>query len=176
MDAQDVLALGLGVTPPWRLVEQRLDTNRPETLRCSKPSARRWRRSKNIPSAFSNVGRQSRVWESHQHCQRTRGGKRCYRQRGYCCITMQARSKRPLSSKRRVRNLDTVDLGIAQMANVIDKAGGGHMRIFSGQGEVQYRLGGGFQSHNHRYHIGGTLIEWSLPCRAFGIPEEEEND
>jgi len=27
MDAQDVLALGLGVTPPWRLVEQRLDTN-----------------------------------------------------------------------------------------------------------------------------------------------------
>ena len=59
MDAQDVLALGLGVTPPWRLVEQRLDTNRPETLRCSKPSARRWRRSKNIPSAFSNVERQS---------------------------------------------------------------------------------------------------------------------
>ena len=59
MDAQDVLALGLGVTPPWRLVEQRLDTNRPETLRCSKPSARLWRRSKNIPGAFSNVGRQS---------------------------------------------------------------------------------------------------------------------
>ena len=59
MDAQDVLALGLGVTPPWRLVEQRLDTNRPETLRCSKPSARLWRRSKNIPSAFSNVERQS---------------------------------------------------------------------------------------------------------------------
>ena len=28
MDAQDVLALGLGVTPPWRLVEQRLDTNK----------------------------------------------------------------------------------------------------------------------------------------------------
>ena len=28
MDAQDVLTLGLGVTPPWRLVEQRLDTNK----------------------------------------------------------------------------------------------------------------------------------------------------
>ena len=28
MAAQDVLALGLGVTPPWRLVEQRLDTNK----------------------------------------------------------------------------------------------------------------------------------------------------
>lgn len=26
MDANDVLALGLGVTPPWRLVSQRLDT------------------------------------------------------------------------------------------------------------------------------------------------------
>ena len=28
MDAQDVLALGLGVTPPRRLVEQRLETNK----------------------------------------------------------------------------------------------------------------------------------------------------
>ncbi len=28
MDAKDVLALGLGVTPPWRLVDQRLDTNK----------------------------------------------------------------------------------------------------------------------------------------------------
>jgi len=27
MDAKDVLALGLGVTPPWRLVDQRLDTS-----------------------------------------------------------------------------------------------------------------------------------------------------
>ena len=33
MDATDVLALGLGVTPPWRLVEQRLETDkRPHTL------------------------------------------------------------------------------------------------------------------------------------------------
>lgn len=28
MDAKDVLALGLGVNPPWRLVDQRLDTSR----------------------------------------------------------------------------------------------------------------------------------------------------
>jgi len=28
MEARDVLALGLGVTPPWRLVDQRLDTSR----------------------------------------------------------------------------------------------------------------------------------------------------
>ena len=28
MDANDVLALGLGVTPPWKLVGQRLDTTR----------------------------------------------------------------------------------------------------------------------------------------------------
>lgn len=27
MDAKDVLALGLGVTPPWRLVDQRLNTD-----------------------------------------------------------------------------------------------------------------------------------------------------
>lgn len=33
MDANDVLALGLGVTPPWRLVSQRLDTTtRPHQL------------------------------------------------------------------------------------------------------------------------------------------------
>ena len=28
MDTKDVLALGLGVTPPWRLAGQRLDTGR----------------------------------------------------------------------------------------------------------------------------------------------------
>ena len=28
MDAKDVLALGLGIAPPWRLVNQRLDTSR----------------------------------------------------------------------------------------------------------------------------------------------------
>jgi len=33
MDAKDVLALGLGVTPPWRLADQRLDTSkRPHVL------------------------------------------------------------------------------------------------------------------------------------------------
>jgi transposase len=33
MDARDLLALGLGVTPPWRLVEQRLETDkRPHIL------------------------------------------------------------------------------------------------------------------------------------------------
>ncbi len=28
MDAKDVLALGLGIASPWRLVDQRLDTSR----------------------------------------------------------------------------------------------------------------------------------------------------
>ncbi len=33
MHADDVLSLGLGVTPPWKLVEQRLDTDkRPNEL------------------------------------------------------------------------------------------------------------------------------------------------
>lgn len=33
MDANDVLSLGLGVTPPWKLVGQRLDTDkRPNEL------------------------------------------------------------------------------------------------------------------------------------------------
>ena len=32
IDANDVLALGLGIAPPWRLVGQRLDTDkRPNT-------------------------------------------------------------------------------------------------------------------------------------------------
>jgi hypothetical protein len=28
MDAKDILAPGLGVTPPWRLADQRLDTSK----------------------------------------------------------------------------------------------------------------------------------------------------
>ncbi len=33
MDANDVLALGLGISPPWKLVGQRLDTDkRPKEL------------------------------------------------------------------------------------------------------------------------------------------------
>src|SRR5512134_1702098 len=41
MDANDVLALGLGVTPPWRLVSQRLDTaTQPNQLHLEVAAAR----------------------------------------------------------------------------------------------------------------------------------------
>ena len=41
MDANDVLALGLGVTPPWKLVGQRLDTStQPNQLHIDCQSAR----------------------------------------------------------------------------------------------------------------------------------------
>ncbi len=84
MDAQDVLALGLGVTPPWRLVEQRLDTNRSETIRCSKPSARRWRRKKHpkrILERWTSTHSNARMEAPHGSNERTVSGRQGKSQR-----------------------------------------------------------------------------------------------
>ena len=34
MDANDMLALGLGISPPWKLVAQRLDTDKALFFAC----------------------------------------------------------------------------------------------------------------------------------------------
>ncbi len=54
--------------------------------------------------------------------------------------------------------------GLPQMKSVVDQAGGGRLRVFSGNAMTSYTFGRGFETSNHQRHIGGTLVEWSLPC------------
>jgi len=61
MDAQDVLALGLGVTPPWRLIDQRLDTSKqPHVLEILLETERGAAQGQSFP-ARSVVGRARRT-------------------------------------------------------------------------------------------------------------------
>lgn len=63
--------------------------------------------------------------------------------------------------------LDERGKGLAQMFDVVEQAGAGSMRILSGLGDVRFYAGGKVESHNHRSHIGGTLVEWSIPYDTF---------
>jgi len=53
--------------------------------------------------------------------------------------------------------------GLNQMLDVVRKAGGGHMRILSGSGDLSLDGHGTIAKRTHSSHIGGTLIEWSIP-------------
>jgi hypothetical protein len=61
--------------------------------------------------------------------------------------------------------------GLRQMHDIIVKAGVGTMRILSGHGDILLNKGGVIVKSNHSSHIGGTMIEWSIPIDAFGQNE-----
>jgi hypothetical protein len=57
--------------------------------------------------------------------------------------------------------------GLGQMVDVIAKAGAGSIRIVSGHGDVTVDPQGKVKKTKLSSHIGGTLIEWSIPFDAF---------
>lgn len=57
--------------------------------------------------------------------------------------------------------------GLKQMVEVIDNAGSGNIRIISGRGDVTIDHQNVVEKSNLSSHIGGTLIEWSIPIDAF---------
>jgi len=56
--------------------------------------------------------------------------------------------------------------GLDKMREAIDKAGAGYLRVISGQGDVSLGPTGTLKKHDHDHHIGGTLVEWSIPVDA----------
>jgi hypothetical protein len=61
--------------------------------------------------------------------------------------------------------------GLHQMHEIIVKAGAGAMRILSGRGDILLNKGGVIAKTTHSSHIGGTMIEWSIPINAFAQNE-----
>lgn len=60
--------------------------------------------------------------------------------------------------------------GLAVIIRVPDEAKGGQVRIFSGKGNLTYRFGEPISTSDERLHIGGTLIEWRIPCAPLKEP------
>ncbi|QNQ62419.1 hypothetical protein IB024_01270 [Brucella sp. 6810] len=58
-------------------------------------------------------------------------------------------------------------LGLHKMTEVVRGAAAGYLRILSGKGEIIYRQDDKIETRNLSSHIGGTLIEWSMPADAF---------
>lgn len=57
--------------------------------------------------------------------------------------------------------------GLQQMRDSIVKAGLGHIRVLSGRGDVTLDSANVIAKTTHSSHVGGTLIEWSLPVDVF---------
>ncbi len=53
--------------------------------------------------------------------------------------------------------------GLAQILSVIDEVGNGMLRVISGRGEIRYDKNG-LTRLTHNSSLGGTLIEWKIPC------------
>lgn len=64
--------------------------------------------------------------------------------------------------------------GLMDMKNVILQAGFGYIRIISGKGDYMLNSDDEVVKRRHSSHIGGTLIEWSIPIQA--LNGEEKTD
>lgn len=53
--------------------------------------------------------------------------------------------------------------GLSDIISPINELDGGKLRILSGRGEVIYRSGGRTEKKERSLHLGGTLIEWTIP-------------
>lgn len=56
--------------------------------------------------------------------------------------------------------------GLRDMADVIECAGAGYFRVISGNGDFTAHAGEKVDKYMHGSHIGGTLVEWSIPVHA----------
>lgn len=56
--------------------------------------------------------------------------------------------------------------GLQDVVQPIDAYGKGKLRILSGKGAILYEAGGKVTRREHTLHLGGTLIEWTIPVDA----------
>lgn len=66
-------------------------------------------------------------------------------------------------------------LGLRRMADVVRGSGSGYLRIISGRAEIMHHHNDRIVTNGLPSHIGGTLIEWSLPSDVFTDGAEDED-
>jgi hypothetical protein len=64
--------------------------------------------------------------------------------------------------------------GFKNIMSAIDTYQTGRLRVVSGRAEVTYSGQGVIVSQRHDQHVGGTLIEWTLPTRLFEKSKETD--
>ncbi len=62
--------------------------------------------------------------------------------------------------------------GLAKMAAIIEESGEGKIRILSARGQVTYEASK-LAKRELSTHLGGTLVEWSIPLRVFNRDKGE---
>ncbi|WP_152492625.1 hypothetical protein [Roseovarius sp. THAF27] len=60
--------------------------------------------------------------------------------------------------------------GLQDVVTPVDKTVGAKVRLLSGTGKVTYHNGGGVKLEDETLHIGGTLVEWTIPVDSY-LPE-----
>lgn len=63
-------------------------------------------------------------------------------------------------------HLDERGKGLSKMREAIELAGDGYLRVMSGKGDVTLGPEKTLKKVDHSTHIGGTLVEWSIPIAA----------
>lgn len=64
-------------------------------------------------------------------------------------------------------------LGLRRMADVVRGSGSGYLRIISGRAEIVHHHDDRIETNGLPSHIGGTLIEWSMPSDIFTESPED---
>lgn len=54
--------------------------------------------------------------------------------------------------------------GLSDVVSVTHEIAGGTVRILSGKGQILYKERGNIERSEKRLHLGGTLIEWTIPA------------
>jgi hypothetical protein len=63
-------------------------------------------------------------------------------------------------------HVDERGKGLSKMREAIELAGDGYLRILSGRGDITLGPHATLKKIDHISHIGGTLVEWSIPIVA----------
>lgn len=66
--------------------------------------------------------------------------------------------------------------GLADILSVLKHTKAGHVRVLSGKGDHITYADQTVEKHLHGSHVGGTLIEWSLPIHAVSETSGHGND
>ena len=63
--------------------------------------------------------------------------------------------------------------GLARMCNIVLANDRSYIRIISGRGEVTLKSDASIAEITRSSHIGGTLIEWSIPADVFTVEDDD---
>ena len=62
--------------------------------------------------------------------------------------------------------------GLKDILAPVEQQSGGMVRIISGKGQIIYKSGQKLAKFEKNLHLGGTLIEWTIPVHQVDLREK----